>query len=272
MTHQEILNKTKAEIDSLCVQAKEKLDAIAPREAEVGKWYKDPNSQYLVHVTKIIAKHNYVEVYGFDCNGNWFNEWDTVVHQLCIEATPQEVENALIEEAKRRYKVGDKIFLDGENRILDMNLFQYLPKSNSFYISLTTKGKSGRVFNNGQWATIIEQDKFAKLKEAHRNGAVIQHYNVCLEEWADVQNPMFNENAHYRIKPEEKPKVGDVVRAWNDDECEQYFIGIVHEISDRGEFKVKFRKGDCFGAYYYYARYAKTITQQEAIDLLFNNK
>lgn len=46
MTHQEILNKTKAEIDSLCAQAKEKLDAIAPKELEIGKWYKTKRSLF----------------------------------------------------------------------------------------------------------------------------------------------------------------------------------------------------------------------------------
>ncbi|WP_099368110.1 hypothetical protein [Sphingobacterium sp. 1.A.4] len=246
-------------------------------EIVIGKWYKDPSSNYLVHVTKVLAKHNYVEVYGFDSNGNWLDKWDTVVNQLCVDATPQEVEKALIEEAKRRYNVGDRLskirddhaddnrFFELDSFSLENNCLYFNSKKSPFY--------SYCIFQYGQWATIIEQDKFAELKEAHRNGAVIESMpKKWIGDWTIATNPIWDgDNYEYRIKPEEKPKVGDVVKAWNDDEG-QYFIGIVHEITSHGEFQVKFRKGTHFSGYYFFAKNAKTLNKQEAIDLLFGKE
>jgi len=243
MTHQEILNKTKAEIDSLCAQAKKKLDAVAPREAEVGKWYKDPNSQYLVHVTKVLGKHNYVEVYGFDCKGNWFDKWDTVVHQLCTEATHQEVEKALIEEAKR---IGHTY-----------SEYDYNPEENE--LCGINDGRLESVFCDGHWEQ--PDDKFAELKEAHKNGSKIQ-YEDSLGNWHDIEiSKVWFKELNYRIKPEEKPKAGDVVKAW-DSENGYYTIGVIKHIEDWGYFLND-------GMYW---DNAKTLTQQEAIELLFNNK
>lgn len=243
MTHQEILNKTKTEIDSLCAQAKEKLDAIAPIEVVVGKWYKDPSSDYIVYVTKILGKHNYVEVYGFGSNGNWFDKWDTVVHQLCTEATPQEVEQALIEEAKKLGHTYER--------------FDYNPEENE--LCGINNGRLESVFCDGHWEQ--PTDKFAELKEAHGNGAKIQ-FRHSNGEWVDInhQYPTW-QKSEYRIKPEEKPKVGDVVKAW-DSENGYHSIGVIKHIEDWGYFLND-------GIYW---DNAKTLTQQETIDLLFNNK
>lgn len=120
------------------------------------------------------------------------------------------------------------------------------------------------LFKDGKWATIIKQDKFAELKEAHRNGAVIQSKVVFVDEpsiWEDVHNPTWNPKIDYRIKPEEKPKVGDVVKAL-DSENGYHSIGVIKHIEDWGYFLND-------GMYW---DNAKTLTQQEAIDLLFNNK
>lgn len=54
-------------------------------------------------------------------------------------------------------------------------------------------------------------DKFADLKEAHKNRAVIQ-LNSIYNDWHDVEDEadLWLPTYEYRIKPEEKPKVGDV--------------------------------------------------------------
>lgn len=51
------------------------------------------------------------------------------------------------------------------------------------------------------------EDKFAELKEAHRNGAVIQ-LNSIYNGWNDVEDEadLWLPTYEYRIKPEEKPK------------------------------------------------------------------
>ena len=260
MTHQEIINKTKAEIDSLCAQAKEKLDAITPIEAEVGKWYKDPSSDYLVYVTKILGKHNYVEVYGFGSDGNWFNKWDTVVHQLCVEATPQVVEKALIEEAKRRGHTYSE--------------YDYNPEENE--LCGIDDGRLESVFCDGHWEQPV--DKFAELKEAHRNGAVIESMpKKWIGDWTIATNPIWDgDNYEYRIKPEEKPKVGDVCKFWNEYE-DVFLVGIYAELRDRNDqwddnstHVHGVRLGEAYSTKFF--KHAKTLTKQEAIELLFNNK
>lgn len=213
--------------------------------------------------------------YGFDCVGDWrdyteYSNYETKYRK----ATPQEVEQALIEEAKRRYKVGDVIkCLGGVESEVNGTAFVF--NNNSLFSNGERVNggdwfnTSAKVFENGKWAAIIEQDKFAELKEAHRNGAVIQWNNCGV--WVTTDYPEWNNRHEYRIKPEEKPKVGDVVKAWVDDENE-YFIGVLDYINVNGDYVVKFQNSHDTSIYTFKARHAKTLTQQEAIDLLFNSK
>lgn len=158
---------------------------------QIGKWYKEPSSEYLVCVTNILGKHNYVEVYGFGSNGNWFSKWDTVVHQLCVEATTQEVEKALIEEAKRK----------GHN----YKRFGYNPEENE--LCGMNNGRLESVFCNGHWEQPI--DKFSELKEAHMNGAIVQFRGpATMYTWYDChKNHDFMHDYEYRIKPEALRKI-----------------------------------------------------------------
>ena len=198
--------------------------------------------------------------YGFDCVGDWrdyteYSNYETKYRK----ATPQEVEKALIEEAKRRYKVGDVIKCFDKR---DCELFGFVLKydelSNSLY---ATDTGNDVVFKNGKWATIIEQDKFTELKEAHRNGAVIQV--KCTDgSWCEVGIPGWSPKLEYRIKPEEKPKVGDVVRAWNNNSYAKPVIGKLEHLHLNTHYGM--------GGHWY--DNAKTLTQQEAIELLFNSK
>lgn len=252
MTNQEIIEQSRKDLKAIYKQAKEKLNSITPIVVVVGKWYKDPFSNYLVHVTKILGSHNYVEVYGFDSNGNWFNKWDTTICQLYTEATPQEVEQSLIEEAKSRgHAYSEYDYNPEENELCGIN-----------------NGRLESVFCDGHWEQPI--DKFAELKEAHKKGAVIQSKVVFVDEpsvWEDVPNPIWNPKIEYRIKPEEKPKVGDLVKAWNEDSgC---VIGIVK--------KIEYCSKDTFGytlngSVTELFMNAKTLAQQEAIDLLFGKE
>lgn len=57
-------------------------------------------------------------------------------------------------------------------------------------------------------------DKFAELKKAHKNGAVIQfksHFKPF--EWIDDNNPSWSTSYEYRIKPEEKTTLDQDIRA-----------------------------------------------------------
>lgn len=116
-----------------------------------------------------------------------------------------------------------------------------------------------------------EKDKFAELKEAYWNGAEIQFYDEKRKCWFDCGIPCWNPKFKYRIKLEEKPKVGDVVKAWVDDEND-YFIGVLDYINVNGDYVVKFQNYHDRSIYTFKARFAKTLTRQEAIELLFPNK
>ena len=91
------------------------------KELEVGRWYKSIKRNFLVNYQgDNMENYGFWENQGFKNNiafgGYWKDE--------CIEATPQEVETALIAEAKKRgFKEG--------------------------YI----------LFNSGKWAEIIPQEK-----------------------------------------------------------------------------------------------------------------
>lgn len=105
-------------------------------------------------------------------------------------------------------------------------------------------------------------DKFAELKEAHKNGAVIE----CLQsdgEWFEIEDPQWQTGCEYRIKPIEEPKVGDVCKFWDDYE-DEYMVGIVAEIDDNINDYYKYSG---HGGWY---KNAKVLTQEEVIKLLFN--
>lgn len=241
---------------------------------EVGKWYFSQIDENLL--VYIVDKESR---FGISKYNTWFDTmecFENLENDGYTEATPQEVEKVLIEEANRRgFGFGVTInhgHLSINYRKEDLHIplhrsFEFNEKYNSLWLGGIV------IFKDGQWATIIEKDKFAELKEAHKNGAMIQFKNAStFGKWLDLGSTIawYPEN-EYRIKPEEKPKVGDVVKAWNDDEG-QYFIGIVHEIASHGEFQVKFRKGNNFSGYYFFAKNAKTLNEQEAIELLFGKE
>lgn len=208
----------------------EEISLLEPKqkELEVGKWYLFTGHQAehkpLMFITSISG--SIVKFRGFNFLGDWVDNDHYTLEDLksygYTEATPQEVESALIEEAKRRYKTVDKVKClvpSYDIGVLEFEDFRYFhddyndtlwfrSKNTNFYI---------KVFDNGKWAEVI--------------------------------------------KPEEKPKVGDVVKAW-DDKSDGYTIGKVVEIGNAGYLLQDDLWWDN----------AKTITQQEAIELLFGKE
>jgi len=193
-------------------------EVIKPKH-QIGKWYKHKFG--ILFCVTSTNDNGVLYGYGFDKRGSWFSFIDEsstkyacndVAKEYTDEATAQEVEKALIEEAKRRYKVGDRLskirddhaddnrFFELDSFSLENNCLYFNSKKSPFY--------SYCIFQDGQWATIIEQDNFAELKEAHRNGAVIQL--KMGNRWFDC-DPVWTPIFTYRIKPEEGLKIGDKV-------------------------------------------------------------
>ena len=137
---------------------------------EVGKWYKNdkyPNLVYLEKHTKERDLTNefgtFAIGYGFTFNDSpeWYSQLIFANTRNFTLATPQEVETALINEAKRRGFTFGKYFKelqDEENgSLFDKSgkcgkWFEF--KNNKLFVIGHGRWK---IFDNGTWATIINE-------------------------------------------------------------------------------------------------------------------
>jgi hypothetical protein len=136
----------------------EKLKQVPTQEPkfEVGKWYKSGKTLFNYQLD--------YGVYGFDDKGEWETcdswIWETWFDGTRL-ATPQEVETALIAEAKKRgFKAGTRIKTEefGESVISNSCAgFSYRDEKHHNYGSLYYNGKL--IYTQGQWAEIIQDDK-----------------------------------------------------------------------------------------------------------------
>lgn len=119
---------------------------------EVGKWYKEPSLNGRKFRFLCLQKID-GSGYGFDSFGDWqdylyycnIKEWQ--------EANPEEVETALITEARKRgYKTG--VFCEfgiaKDIREIEGLLYKYKENRNCLYIG------NDEIFRNGKWSPIIE--------------------------------------------------------------------------------------------------------------------
>lgn len=128
---------------------KELFPSVFEENLEVGKWYK--YERFLILVL------DEIHWCGFGYSGSWEekNLYDNLLNDKdFVPATKEEVETALIAEAKKRgfkedvsWKFNDSII---EYRAFDDNFFFHYGY-NILYIG------SYAVFNNGIWAKIIEE-------------------------------------------------------------------------------------------------------------------
>ena len=133
---------------------------------EVGKWYKDVYDDMIIYITKL---GNSLTAYGFYNSGEWFDErlvYDKSLQKNLTEATQDKVFQALKAEAiKRGFKEGVKFkaliptcsYSDGLEGVLDFRI-----ETNDL-----VDGCNARVFHNGTWATIIEQN--TELQELEKS-------------------------------------------------------------------------------------------------------
>lgn len=128
---------------------------------EVGKWYKGLEKDFLIYTT---TKNN---GYGF-WKGSWYCDWFWAVEWKQREATKEEVESALIKEAKKRGFKHQATFTalrdTNKHESVDERFYKKSDgRTGGFWDykngTLYTCG-FGRyvVFEDGKWATIIEPD------------------------------------------------------------------------------------------------------------------
>jgi hypothetical protein len=252
-------------------EAIERHIGIAKDEPKLDRWYKRAGRS-LVYLTGITRGVGYG--YGFDIDGNWFDRCNgnPIFIDCLVEASYQEVEEALVKEAKRRgYKSGvTAIFGSGrDQRTISSDSITWEAWNDTMALSMGCDVIFRQ--DTGKWAEIIEVDKFAELKEARKKGAVIQVKNLD-GKWSDIAHPRWYAFDEYRIKPEDKPEVGNIVKAWCRNE-EHYVVGNLTDIKKEYENKygVHILGVSDIRNTIYYAN-ARTVTKQEAIELLFGGE
>ena len=159
ITKEQILETIRTGTDVTKRYFKEIIPEAFKTELEVGKWYKMKGViHFLCNFNGNIGNNG--NSYGFNLNGEWmdnsmcFHNSDTYV-----EATPEEVESALINEAKKRgYKEGVRIkgLESGYSRIIPDGKFEFL-SHNLLRFGSINEGYD--IFKYGKWAEILPQEK-----------------------------------------------------------------------------------------------------------------
>ena len=149
---QQFLKESHKEVSS---EWKEKLEKNFPKlfprvEFEVGKWY-------VSDMGSIVNLQCLRGNYGFNPEGIWFNEFEDGVFEKSRPATDEEVEEALIKEAKKRgfamgVEYADSPY-DGQSYVIGRNSFRSGWDYSSMY-GLELEGLT--IFKDGKWATIAK--------------------------------------------------------------------------------------------------------------------
>jgi len=138
---------------------------VEEEKLEVGKWYKDTRSgsDGLFFLEEIKDhKTNGMKSYGFTMTNKWdYSAYrsNEVFNKHMRLATPQEVENALISEAKKRG------FVDGiKYRSPEIKIINTCNNNFSFDFSINTLYNNGiAIFRKGTWAEIIEENRTIEI-------------------------------------------------------------------------------------------------------------
>jgi len=163
--------------NAACPTWKRKLEEQFPSvfvkdDLEVGKWYKKPTFGKLLFLFSGEFSKTDCNIhpnYGFDYDGSFSNTigvYKTEIEQY-IPATPEEVETALINEAKKRgFKKGLRVnCLSGLSnfKISEKPCFVFNFEYNHLYYG------GIKIFKNGKWAEIIEQPTEMTLEQRVAN-------------------------------------------------------------------------------------------------------
>lgn len=179
------------------------------KELELGKWYKDIFGEEGVFIFfESLNESGNIKGYGFNREG-WYDDRCTACHYGKLTevsdwtlATYEEVEEALIKEAKKRVYTAEntKCLLGLDNGKVTGEFTFYCP--NILYSSLD--GEGGKVlFYAGKWAEIIETDKYYK-DEAHLYKVSLNGYCICVTTADDyVGIKRCSESLPFNIKAEE---------------------------------------------------------------------
>ena len=132
------------------------------KKLEVGKWYRSTNYDDVI-IMVCEPDGNKVKSYGFS-DGGWFDHrnkkdhWGYMDETDWRKATPKEVEEQLIEEAKKRgldKNVFKPIRKTAQPKILNIDTWSYKQERDELFTA--DKGNGGCVvYSKGKWAEIIK--------------------------------------------------------------------------------------------------------------------
>ena len=119
-------------------------------EPQINNWYMVCD-KFIINFQEYGNGNNY----GFNARCEWSVDLGWHEGDSFRELTPQEIETALIKEAKKEFKIGCKIkYLDGEEGKLLGHDFIYV--DGAIYVSGSNKSPYCELFKDGKWATIIQ--------------------------------------------------------------------------------------------------------------------
>jgi hypothetical protein len=197
--------KTEERIEKLERELAELKKELKP-EFEVG-WYKNTardNKDILIYWNE-----HKKSLYGFDINGDWFDDEEYGFHEYYdIPATDKEVKEALIEEAKRRgFKEGDIVKTNNQEYSITRKLdsANYYGNDAEFHPNSLQCGAI--IFQNGQWADIIENKVIINGKEViidkDANSIIIGcKGELCLDEFKSFVSVLEYYGCEYVYHPE----------------------------------------------------------------------
>lgn len=130
-----------------------KMESTA-EQLEVGKWYK----HVFDHMSVIFCfngKFGNETQYGFDAFSNYSNTIGIHEENIksCIELSSEEIEAALVNEAKKRYPIGCTFVsvFSGQSDIFNSHDFTYYKSDNTLMYD------EYGIFHNGKWAEIVSE-------------------------------------------------------------------------------------------------------------------
>lgn len=131
---------------------KDEFPEVFETNLEIGKWYKSDVG--LFFVTKI--ENEIATAYGFD-RGLWndLGVFDIKIAEDDTRANPQEVEAALVNEAKNRYKIGQFVFDEWSQVRMNINQLSRFVYAREVLFVLNDNNSKIILFHNGKWAEII---------------------------------------------------------------------------------------------------------------------
>jgi hypothetical protein len=169
---------TESQIKDLCHSSlysnTERLKKMFPeafesevKELKIGTWYKSKLTPTTIINCQIFTE-NEKGGYGLHMN-HWSENWGLLNFQDYVEATEQEVFEALRAGSLKRYKAGQLFYLDQTHKEIgylkmDEDGFKYYPKDNQFFVG-AQKNRRAEVFYKGIWREEIESITLSEAEQ-----------------------------------------------------------------------------------------------------------